>query len=97
MNFSLTYIVKKGNNHGKEKGTSQEREARNASQRNEERAHERAQRKEEVMDKKIRSIQREVKKDAHKEEKGLSQLAKMDKNRDKVCDLGKKMMKKGKK
>jgi hypothetical protein len=49
------------------------------------------------MDKKIRTVKAEVKKSAKKEEKDLSQLQKMDKKRDKVCDYGKKMMAKKKK
>ena len=52
------------------------------------------------MDAKIRKIGKEVK--HHKDKKAgkeLKQLEKMDKKRDKVCDLGKKVMKmkKGKK
>ncbi len=49
------------------------------------------------MDKKIAKIEKDVKKDAKKEEKELSSLKKMDQKRDKVCDLGKEMMKKKKK
>lgn len=45
------------------------------------------------MDKKINKIKREAK----HEVKELGKLAKMDKKRDKVCDYGEKMMKKGKK
>jgi hypothetical protein len=45
------------------------------------------------MDKKIKKIQKDTKKLAKEE----SSLLKADKKRDKVCDLGKKMMKKGKK
>lgn len=45
------------------------------------------------MDKKIHKIQKEVK----KEEKDLKGLLKEDKKRDKVCDLGKKVMKEKKK
>jgi hypothetical protein len=45
------------------------------------------------MDKKIKTIMKGTKK-LEKEEKSL---LKADKARDKVCDLGKKMMKKGKK
>ncbi len=48
------------------------------------------------MDKKIRTIKAEVKKSAKKEEKNLSSLMKMDKKRDKVCEMGKKEMKKKK-
>lgn len=48
------------------------------------------------MDKKIRSIQKVIKKDTKREEKELKQLEAMDKKRDKVCDLGKKVMKKKK-
>lgn len=47
------------------------------------------------MDKKIKSIEKETKKTT----KDLGKLAEMDKKRDKVCDMGKKMMgekKKGK-
>ncbi len=42
------------------------------------------------MDKKIRSLEKEEKHVG----KGLKQLEKMDKKRDKVCDYGKAMMKK---
>jgi hypothetical protein len=45
------------------------------------------------MDAKIRKIEALNK----KEGKELKTLERMDKKRDKVCDLGKKMMKKGKK
>jgi hypothetical protein len=45
------------------------------------------------MDAKIRSISKTVKKDAKKEGKQLKELESMDKKRDKVCDLGKKVMK----
>lgn len=44
------------------------------------------------MDKKIKKIEREVK----HTEKDLRSLEKADKKRDKVCDYGKKMMKKKK-
>lgn len=44
------------------------------------------------MDAKIRQI----KKEAKHEVKQLGSLEKMDKKRDKVCDMGKKMMKKKK-
>lgn len=44
------------------------------------------------MDKKIRKIEKEVK----KTEKDLNSLEKADKKRDKVFDFGKKMMKKKK-
>lgn len=53
--------------------------------------------KEEIMDKKIKKIEKTVKKDSMKEEKELKGLAKADKKRDKVCDMGEKMMKKKKK
>ena len=46
------------------------------------------------MDKIIRKISKEVKKDAQKEVKELSHLEKADKRRDKVCELGKKKMNK---
>jgi hypothetical protein len=45
------------------------------------------------MDKKIREIERESKKTT----KDLKTLEKMDKSRDKVCDLGKKVMNERKK
>lgn len=45
------------------------------------------------MDKQIRKIEKKVKSEA----KDLKHLEKMDKKRDKVCDYGKKMMKKKKK
>lgn len=45
------------------------------------------------MDKEIRKIEKENK----KEGKALKRLEKADKKRDKVCDYGEKMMKKGKK
>jgi hypothetical protein len=45
------------------------------------------------MDKKIRQIE----KTTQKAEKELKSLEKADKKRDKVCDYGKEMMKKGKK
>jgi hypothetical protein len=45
------------------------------------------------MDKKIRSLE----KGAQKEVKGLKKLEVMDKKRDKVCDMGEKMMKAKKK
>jgi len=45
------------------------------------------------MDKKIRKIEKGVK----KSEKELKDLEKADKKRDKVCDYGQKMMKKEKK
>lgn len=44
------------------------------------------------MDKKIKELQKQTK----KLEKGESELLKADKKRDKVCDYGEKMMKKGK-
>lgn len=44
------------------------------------------------MDKKIRKIEKETK----KELRDLKDLERMDKKRDKVCDYGKKMMKKKK-
>ncbi len=47
------------------------------------------------MDKKIKKIEKDVK--HHKEKKAgheLKELEKMDHKRDKVCDYGKKMMKK---
>jgi|GEM_PF-1661360 len=47
---------------------------------------------EEIMDKQIRKIERENK----KEGKDLKHLEKMDKKRDKFVDAGKKAMKKGK-
>lgn len=49
------------------------------------------------MDKKIRTIQATVKKDAKKEGKELKTLEKLDKKRDKVCDLGERTMKAKKK
>ena len=49
--------------------------------------------KELIMDKKIKGLQKETKKLAKDE----GALLKADKKRDKACDLGKKMMKKGKK
>lgn len=47
-----------------------------------------------TMDKKIRQIEKKVKKDSHAEEKELKSLGKMDKKRDKVCAMGEKAMKK---
>lgn len=47
------------------------------------------------MDRKIKAIEAEVPKHS-KAHKDLKQLEKMDKKRDKVCDLGKKEMKKEK-
>lgn len=44
------------------------------------------------MDKKIRGLEKVAK----KEVKGLKSLEKMDKKRDKVCDMGKKVMMKKK-
>ena len=44
------------------------------------------------MDKKIRAVEKEVKKTG----KGLKELEKMDKKRDPACEMGKKMMKKKK-
>lgn len=49
------------------------------------------------MDKKIRTIKKKVKKDASSEEKELEQLEKMDKKRDKACDVGAEVLKKRKK
>lgn len=49
------------------------------------------------MDKIIKKIGKEVKKDSAKEEKSLKGLEKADKKRDKVCSMGEKMMKKKKK
>jgi hypothetical protein len=49
--------------------------------------------KEKYMDKLIRSIKKVIKRDTSKEEKKLSKLEKADKKRDKVCDLGAKVMK----
>ncbi len=49
------------------------------------------------MDKQIRKVEKTIKKDTKKEEKELKHLEKADKKRDKVCALGKKMMKKKKK
>lgn len=49
------------------------------------------------MDKKIRTIKKKIKKDAATEEKGLEQLEKMDRKRDKVCDVGAEVLKKRKK
>jgi hypothetical protein len=46
------------------------------------------------VDKKIRRIKSDVKKDASKEEKELKELEKLDKKRDKVCDIGKEVLKK---
>lgn len=46
------------------------------------------------MDKKIRNIEKTIKKDSAKEESKLKDLEKADKARDKVCDYGEKMMKK---
>lgn len=48
----------------------------------------------EEMDKKIKQIEKTIKKDTGKEEKELKQLEKADKKRDKVCEMGEKMMKK---
>ena len=50
----------------------------------------------EEMDKKIRDIEKKIKKDKSGEEKALKDLEKADKKRDKVCDYGEKMMKKKK-
>ncbi len=44
------------------------------------------------MDKKIKAISKKVKSDAKKEGKELKELAHADKKRDKVCDIGEKMM-----
>lgn len=49
-----------------------------------------------TMDKKIRAISKKVAKDAKSEEEELATLARMDKKRDKVCEMGEKMKKKGK-
>ena len=50
------------------------------------------------MDKKIKAISKKISKDSKSEAKEMKSLAHMDKKRDKVCDMGKKMMaKKGKK
>jgi hypothetical protein len=49
------------------------------------------------MDKKIRKIEKTIKKDSHKEEKEMKGLEKADKKRDKMCDMGKHMMEKKKK
>lgn len=49
------------------------------------------------MDKKIRSIESKIKKDTKGEEKSLKSLERMDKKRDKICELGKKAMKHKKK
>jgi len=51
----------------------------------------------ESMDKKIRDIEKTVKKDSSKEEKKLKKLEKADKKRDKVCEMGENAMKKKKK
>ena len=51
----------------------------------------------ELMDKKIKSIKKKIKKDSASEEKELGELQKMDKKRDKACDVGEKLMKKKKK
>jgi len=48
------------------------------------------------MDKAIRSIEKSVKKDAAKEGKKLKKLEAADKKRDKICDLGKEVMRKKK-
>lgn len=48
------------------------------------------------MDSTIRKIKKDVKKDAHKEEKELVSLEKADRKRDKFVDAGKKAMKKKK-
>lgn len=45
------------------------------------------------MDKKIRSIEKKIKRDTKGEEKSLKQLEKMDKKRDSLVDAGKKAMK----
>jgi hypothetical protein len=49
------------------------------------------------MDKKIRQVEKEIKKDSHKEESKLKELERMDKKRDKGCEMGKEVMKKKKK
>lgn len=49
------------------------------------------------MDKMIRKIKGDVKKDAAKEEKELKHLEHEDRKRDKVCEMGKKAMKAKKK
>ena len=49
------------------------------------------------MDKKIRKIEKTIKKNTGKEEAQLKDLEKADKKRDKVCDLGKEVTKKKKK
>lgn len=49
------------------------------------------------MDKKIRGIEKTIKKDSSKEQKQLKSLEKADKARDKVCEIGERVMKKKKK
>jgi hypothetical protein len=49
------------------------------------------------MDKKIKAISKEVKKDSKREQKELGSLLKQDKKRDKVCEMGEKAMKMKKK
>jgi cell division protein FtsL len=49
------------------------------------------------MDKKIKKIEKKISKDSKGEEKELKSLARDDKKRDKMCDMGKKEMMKHKK
>ena len=48
------------------------------------------------MDKQIRKIKKTIHKDSSKEENALKSLEKADKKRDKVYDIGKKVLKKDK-
>jgi len=48
------------------------------------------------VDKAINRLGAKIKKDASKEEKQVKKLAAMDRKRDKVCDLGERMLKKKK-